>query len=84
MAWREQNLLQADRPVATFGFSKPPAEQMQLGLAWQRQAPAQRWLLVQDSAMPPCVDRGRAQSLDSANRREWWLLPAAATVACTP
>ena len=82
VAWREQNLLMADRNVATFGFSKPPQEQMQLGIEWQQQEPALRWLLVQDTAMLPCVDRARAQALDSANRRGWWLLPAAATAGC--
>jgi 4-amino-4-deoxy-L-arabinose transferase-like glycosyltransferase len=82
VAWREQNLLMADRNAATFGFSKPPAEQMQLAIAWQRQEPAQRWLLVQETAMLPCVDRTLAQPLDSANRREWWLLPGVATAAC--
>ena len=82
VAWREQNLLMADRNVATFGFSKPPQEQMRLGIAWQQQEPALRWLLVQDIAMLPCVDRARAQALDSANRRGWWLLPAAATAGC--
>lgn len=82
VAWREQNLLMADRNVATFGFSKPPHEQMRLGIEWQQQEPALRWLLVQDIAMLPCVDRARAQALDSANRRGWWLLPAAATAGC--
>ena len=82
VAWREQNLLMADRNAATFGFSKPPTEQMQLGIEWQQQEPAQRWLLVQETAMLPCVDRERAQALDSANRRDWWLLPADATAGC--
>ncbi|WP_140909819.1 glycosyltransferase family 39 protein [Cognatiluteimonas lumbrici] len=82
VAWREQNLLMADRSVATFGFSKPPHEQIRLGIEWQQQEPALRWLLVQDIAMLPCVDRARAQALDSANRRGWWLLPAAATAGC--
>jgi 4-amino-4-deoxy-L-arabinose transferase-like glycosyltransferase len=82
VAWREQNLLMADRHAATFGFSKPPLEQMRLGIAWQQAAPRQRWLLVQGTAMLPCVDRGRAQRMDSANRRDWWLLAAAATAGC--
>ncbi len=82
VAWREQNLLMADRPAATFGFKAAPAEQMQRALAWQRQAPASRWLLVQDTALMPCVAMPQAQSLGGANRREWWLLPARATMAC--
>src|SRR5690606_39658986 len=38
VAWREQNLLMADRPAATFGLKAEPAEQMRRALAWQRQA----------------------------------------------
>ena len=82
VAWREQNLLMADRPAETFGFSAPPHEQMQRGIAWQRQLPARRWLLVQGSALLPCVRMAHAQGMGGANRREWWLLPAAATAGC--
>ena len=84
MAWREQNLLMADRPAETFGFSEPPQVQLQRGIAWQQQVPGRRWLLVQDTALLPCIEAGKAQSLGGANRREWWLLPAAATAACVP
>ena len=45
----------ADRPAATFGFSAPWPLQMQRAIAWQRQSPRQRWLMVQDVALPPCV-----------------------------
>src|SRR3546814_2718614 len=38
VAWREQNLLMADRPATTFGFKAAPEEQMQRAIAWQRQA----------------------------------------------
>jgi 4-amino-4-deoxy-L-arabinose transferase-like glycosyltransferase len=82
VAWREQNLLMADRPVAEFGFKVPFDEQMQRGLAWQAGAPARRWLLVQDVALASCIDRARAQLLGTANRRGWWLVPAAATAGC--
>jgi 4-amino-4-deoxy-L-arabinose transferase-like glycosyltransferase len=82
VAWREQNLLMADRRAATFGFSRPPAEQMRSGIAWQQLEPSLRWLLVQETALPDCVERERAQPLDSANRRDWWLLPASATASC--
>ena len=82
VAWREQNLLMVDRPAATFGFKAEPAEQMRRAIAWQHQAPASRWLLVQDIAMLPCVDPANARHLGGANRREWWLLPARATMGC--
>jgi hypothetical protein len=82
VAWKEQNLLMADRPAATFGFSAPWPLQMQRAIAWQRQAPQRRWLMVQDVALPACVRRDRATPIGLANRRAWWLLPAAATAGC--
>src|SRR5690606_39339951 len=82
VAWREQHQLMADRPAGTFGFKAEPAEQMRRALAWQRQAPASRWLLVQDTGLLPCVDQSLSQHLGGANRREWWLLPGHATIGC--
>jgi hypothetical protein len=82
VAWKEQNLLMADRPAATFGFRRAPGDQFRDAIAWQARVPARRWLLVQDTALAACVDRAQAQALGLANRREWWLLPAAATQDC--
>ncbi|HVR81957.1 MAG TPA: glycosyltransferase family 39 protein [Luteimonas sp.] len=82
VAWKEQNLLMADRPATTFGFVTPWPQQLRRGIAWQAQAPQHRWLLVQDAALPPCVDRSRAEPIGLANRRAWWLLPATAVVGC--
>jgi 4-amino-4-deoxy-L-arabinose transferase-like glycosyltransferase len=84
VGWREQNLLMADRQAETFGFSIEPREQLRRGIAWQRLAPDRRWLLVQDTALLPCVGRAQATPLGGANRRNWWLLPAAATAGCAP
>lgn len=78
VAWKEQNLLMADRPAATFGFLRPPEQQLRAGLAWQAQAPRRRWLLVEATALDACIDRTRAERIGVANRREWWLMPAAA------
>ncbi len=82
VAWREQNLLMADRRVAEFGFKVDFDEQMQRGLAWQREAPATRWLLVQDVALAKCIDSGKSQHLGNANRRGWTLVPGAAATGC--
>lgn len=82
IAWREQNLLMADRNAAEFGFKVDFDEQMRRGLAWQAHKPDARWLLVQDDALAACVDRGRAQFLGNANRRGWWLVPGAASAGC--
>jgi 4-amino-4-deoxy-L-arabinose transferase-like glycosyltransferase len=82
VAWKEQNLLQAQGPTVEFGFKRAPAEQFASGLAWLRAAPASRRLFVLAEAMPACVDRGRARFLGTANRRAWYLLDAPATDAC--
>lgn len=78
VAWKEQNLLMADRHAIDFGFRQPWAEQLTRGAAWLAQAPAQRWLLVNEKALQPCVDRSRSVPAGRANRRDWWLVPAAA------
>jgi hypothetical protein len=82
VAWKEQNLLQAQGPTVEFGFKRAPAEQFASGLAWLRAEPASRRLFVLAEAMPACVDRGRARFLGTANRRAWYLLDAAATDPC--
>jgi 4-amino-4-deoxy-L-arabinose transferase-like glycosyltransferase len=85
VGWKEQNLLMADRPVATFGFKRRWYSQLQDGVAWQAQAPRQRWLLVQEAAVLECIDRRRAERVGVANRRGWWLVPAGAVVGpCLP
>jgi 4-amino-4-deoxy-L-arabinose transferase-like glycosyltransferase len=82
VAWREQNLLMADRKVAEFGFKVPFPEQMRRGLEWQRQSPQVRWLLVQDFALASCVDVAKTQQLGHANRRAWTLVPGDAATEC--
>jgi len=83
VGWREQQLLMADRPAADFGFKRDTKLQFADALAWQRQASAApRWMLVEGSVLPACVDTARARDMGNANRRRWWLLPADATVRC--
>jgi 4-amino-4-deoxy-L-arabinose transferase-like glycosyltransferase len=85
VAWKEQNLLMAQRKVTTFGFRMPWGEQLRHGIEWQSQAPAQRWLLVQEPALSTCVDRSKAEFAGRSNRRAWWLVPAAAVIpGCVP
>ena len=66
------------RPAATFGFKVPWDEQLRRGVAWQAQAPRTRWLLVQEDALEACIDRARIEMAGIANRRTWYLVPAAA------
>lgn len=81
VAWKEQNLLMADRPVRTFGFKREAALQLRDALAWQRAAPGSRWLMLDGAFMPACIQRSHAWFIGHSNRRAWWLVPARAT-AC--
>jgi hypothetical protein len=82
VGWREQQLLMADRPAVDFGFKREPQLQFADALAWQRAGPASRWLLVEGSVLPACVDSARARDMGNANRRQWWLLDISASGGC--
>lgn len=82
VAWKEQNLLQAQGPTTEFGFKRTPEAQFADGVAWLRAAPQSRRLFVLDEAMEDCVVRDRAQLVGTANRRKWYLLDASAIAAC--
>jgi 4-amino-4-deoxy-L-arabinose transferase-like glycosyltransferase len=85
VAWTEQNLLMLDRPATDFGFKQPFHLQFARAVQWQAQAPATRWLFVQQPAMGNCVDRAKAVSLGHANQRDWWMFKADALVpGCLP
>jgi hypothetical protein len=85
VAWKEQNLLHADRAAKEFGFQTPWPQQLAAGAAWLREAPQRRWLFIQAEAFGDCVDPARATYVGHANRREWWLLRADAFRAgCDP
>jgi hypothetical protein len=76
VAWKEQNLLQAQGPVVEFGFRRPVDAQLRAGIAWLRERPQSRRLFVLDEAMDACVLRDRARRVGTANRRDWYLLGA--------
>jgi 4-amino-4-deoxy-L-arabinose transferase-like glycosyltransferase len=73
VAWKEQNLLMADRPAAEFGFLEPRHTQLARAIRWQEAAPGKRWVFVLAAALAPCIDRDKAVYVGHANRREWWL-----------
>lgn len=83
--WPEQLLLQADRPVVTFGFERPLAEQWPEALAWLAGAPDRRWLLVNARTLPPCLRVDRSIDVGTSNRRRFLLLrDGALAPGCTP
>lgn len=81
LGWREQHLLQADRPVTEFGFKRPWVEQWQHAHAWLLEAPDRRWLFLRKDAMGPCLDPARVIDIGASNRRAWILAPGTAWIA---
>lgn len=81
VAWREQMLLQTRVPTTEFGYKQPLPMQWQEASTWLAAAPARRWLLLPEEALPDCIDRAHAIHAARSNRREWWLLPARAVPA---
>ncbi len=85
VAWKEQNLLMADRPARTFGFKRDAALQLGDARRWQAEQPATRWILLEDVALDNCIDTQHVIEMGIYNRRRWLLAPAAAMPAgCTP
>ncbi|MET0256484.1 MAG: dolichyl-phosphate-mannose--protein mannosyltransferase, partial [Luteibacter sp.] len=83
--WREENLLQAVRPVTEFGFSRDPAEQLADARAWQAQDPAHRYLLLTAEALDDCVVKTQVRFVGLANHLKYSLLPAEASKpGCVP
>jgi 4-amino-4-deoxy-L-arabinose transferase-like glycosyltransferase len=80
LGWREQHLLQADRPVTDFGFKQPWVEQWQHAHAWLLEAPDTRWLFLRKDAIGPCLDPTRVIDIGASNRREWILAPGRAWI----
>jgi hypothetical protein len=85
VAWKEQNLLQAQGPVEEFGFRKPVDQQLRAGIAWMAAAPESRRLFVLEDALDACVLKARGRPVGTANRRTWWLLDSSAIAPqCRP
>lgn len=80
IAWREQNLLQADRAVTDFGFKQPWQSQWREASRWLAQDPQRRWLFVLAEAQSPCVDPSQVVAIGQSNRRDWVLVPGTALV----
>ena len=78
LAWREQNLLQADRPVTDFGFKASWQQQWAKAGPWLAQAPEKRWLFVLSEAVPACIDPAQRIDIGESNRNRWQLLPGTA------
>ncbi len=74
-AFKEQYLLQLDRPVVHFGHARwREAEQEAFDAArWLNEDPLHQ-LVVDATAMERCFAASHAQPLGSANRKQWFLV----------
>ncbi len=84
VAWKEQNLLQAQGKVVEFGFLQPETTQLASGMQWLQLSPQSRWLLISQHAKFDCIKFSAPDAIDleKANRRAWWLVNAKAVSAC--
>lgn len=78
LAWREQNMLQADRAVTDFGFKASWQQQWAKAGPWLAHAPERRWLFVLKQAVPACIDPAQRFDVGESNRNQWQLLPGTA------
>ncbi len=80
VAWKEQTLLQADRPATTFGFRRPAGLQERDAAHWLLQG-GNRWVLLQEPTLKPCFDLRQAHDMGRWHGTEWYLVNAAAVTA---
>lgn len=80
LGWREQHLLQADRPVVDFGFNRPWPDQWVDARRWLAADPGRNWLFVLREAMVPCLDPALVIDIGESNRRSWVLVPGDAWI----
>jgi hypothetical protein len=78
VAWREQNLLQSDRPTIDFGFKQPWDAQWNEAGKWLSSDPGRRWIFVLDHALSPCVEASGVIDIGQSNRNRWLLVPGTA------
>lgn len=82
VGWKEQFLLQIDRPVVHFGYRREPAAELRDAVAWLATVPEGR-LLIAVGQMAPCLDPERARRVAFRHGSEWMLAgPEAMTGAC--
>ncbi|MFU8894872.1 MAG: phospholipid carrier-dependent glycosyltransferase [Gammaproteobacteria bacterium] len=77
MGWKEQLMLQVDRPVVHFGFRREPKAELRDAASWLEGEPG-GVLLVAASQMAPCLDGAKAQPVALRHGRAWMLADAAA------
>ena len=80
VAYKEQNLLLADRPVREWGFLTDWDTQRRSAVAWLQEAPGKRHVFILEAALGDCIDRTRLHDAGLANRRRWYVFGADAVI----
>jgi 4-amino-4-deoxy-L-arabinose transferase-like glycosyltransferase len=70
--WKEQFLLQWNRPAVHFGYRRNDGEEAHDAAAWLSQEPGRR-LLLPGALRNPCFDTTQLAELGFAHRRHWFL-----------
>ncbi|WP_170113343.1 ArnT family glycosyltransferase [Ahniella affigens] len=73
VAFKEQDLLQADRSIVDFGYKTPKDVQLARAIAWLKGAPKQRYVLANKQFVDHCVSATNLRHSTVANRRQMWL-----------
>lgn len=76
VAWKEQLVLHADRPVVHFGYRRH-GDSVEWGRAIQwLGAGGNRYLLLPGDVLHPCLLRARLEHVGTIHRADWWLAGA--------
>lgn len=80
----EEFLLQAQQPMVHFGRETAAAAQLAQAFHWLNQAPAKRWMLIEQNRRPDleCAKLDQARDLGYQNGDDWWLIPGSAFAGC--
>jgi hypothetical protein len=83
VAYKEQYLLNFQRPTVNFGHARWREYRQEAAdaAAWLAADPA-RWLLVDQQAKNACFSAAAAREVGSANRESWYLVSGWAEPAC--
>jgi 4-amino-4-deoxy-L-arabinose transferase-like glycosyltransferase len=78
VAWKEQLVLHADRPIVHFGYRQGGNDaELAAALRWLASG-QKRYLLLPEDALRRCLLRSRLQQLGYIHRTNWWLAGAVA------
>jgi 4-amino-4-deoxy-L-arabinose transferase-like glycosyltransferase len=76
VAWKEQIVLHADRPIVHFGYRQFGNEREQAAAIRWLVSGDRRYLLVPEDAVHECLVRERLEHVGYIHRADWWLAGA--------